>query len=124
MRGESLWADRKRRIFLVPYADGNEDTAACFEFDKGRRIPERMRTSGWGPRHVRPRRRRILCRPGRKRGGHRHSLRPAAFLPGMRSAGPVLLQMDLVLMRFAPLLGASFDVLMADSQSWLCDFFA
>ena len=34
------------------------------------------------------------------------------------------LQMDLVLMRFDPLLGASFDVLMAGSQSWLCDFLA
>ena len=33
-------------------------------------------------------------------------------------------QMDLVLMRFDPLLGASFDVLMARSQSWLCDFLA
>ena len=34
------------------------------------------------------------------------------------------LQMDLVLMRFDPLLGASFDVLMAGSQCWLCDFLA
>lgn len=34
------------------------------------------------------------------------------------------LQMDLVLMRFDPLLGASFDVLMAGSQGWLCDFLA
>ncbi len=34
------------------------------------------------------------------------------------------LQMDLVLLRFDPLLGASFDVLMAGSQSWLCDFLA
>ena len=34
------------------------------------------------------------------------------------------LQMDLVLMRFDPLLGASFDVLMAGSQDWLCDFLA
>ncbi|MBX7512999.1 hypothetical protein K3179_00410 [Qipengyuania sp. GH38] len=34
------------------------------------------------------------------------------------------LQMDLVLMRFDPLLGASFDVLMAGGQSWLCDFLA
>ena len=34
------------------------------------------------------------------------------------------LQMDLVLMRFDPLLGASFDVLMAGSQSWLCAFLA
>ena len=34
------------------------------------------------------------------------------------------MQMDLVLMRFDPLLGASFDVLMAGSQSWLCDFLA
>ena len=34
------------------------------------------------------------------------------------------LQMDLVLMRFNPLLGASFDVLMAGGQSWLCDFLA
>ncbi|MDP4574417.1 hypothetical protein Q9K02_04600 [Qipengyuania sp. G39] len=34
------------------------------------------------------------------------------------------LQMDLVLMRFDPLLGASFDVLMAGSQNWLCDFVA
>ena len=34
------------------------------------------------------------------------------------------LQMDLVLMRFDPLLGASFDVLMAGSQNWLCDLLA
>lgn len=34
------------------------------------------------------------------------------------------LQMDLVLLRFDPLLGASFDVLMAGSQGWLCDFLA
>ena len=34
------------------------------------------------------------------------------------------LQMDLVLLRFDPLLGASFDVLMAGSQNWLCDFLA
>ena len=34
------------------------------------------------------------------------------------------LQMDLVLMRFDPLLGASFDVLMAGSHNWLCDFLA
>jgi hypothetical protein len=34
------------------------------------------------------------------------------------------MQMDLVLLRFDPLLGASFDVLMAGSQSWLCDFLA
>ena len=34
------------------------------------------------------------------------------------------LQMDLVLLRFDPLLGASFDVLMAGSHSWLCDFLA
>ena len=34
------------------------------------------------------------------------------------------LQMDLVLLRFDPLLGASFDVLMAGGQSWLCDFLA
>ena len=34
------------------------------------------------------------------------------------------LQMDLVLLRFDPLLGASFDVLMAGSQSWLCDLLA
>ncbi|MBY6014693.1 hypothetical protein KUV75_07240 [Qipengyuania gaetbuli] len=34
------------------------------------------------------------------------------------------LQMDLVLLRFDPLLGASFDVLIAGSQSWLCDFLA
>lgn len=34
------------------------------------------------------------------------------------------LQMDLVLLRFDPLLGASFDVLMAASQIWLCDFLA
>ena len=34
------------------------------------------------------------------------------------------LQMDLVLLRFDPLFGASFDVLMAGSQSWLCDFLA
>ena len=33
-------------------------------------------------------------------------------------------QMDLVLLRFDPLLGASFDVLMAGSQGWLCDFLA
>lgn len=31
------WADRKHRIFLVPDADGNENTAAGFEFDKGLR---------------------------------------------------------------------------------------
>jgi hypothetical protein len=31
------WADSKQRIFLVPDADGNEDTAVCFEFDKGLR---------------------------------------------------------------------------------------
>ena len=31
------WADRKHCIFLVPDADGNEDDAACFEFDKGLR---------------------------------------------------------------------------------------
>ena len=34
------------------------------------------------------------------------------------------LQMDLVLLRFDPLLGASFDVLMAGNQGWLCDFLA
>ena len=34
------------------------------------------------------------------------------------------LQMDLVLLRCDPLLGASFDVLMAGSQNWLCDFLA
>lgn len=34
------------------------------------------------------------------------------------------LQMDQVLLRFDPLLGASFDVLMAGSQIWLCDFLA
>jgi len=34
------------------------------------------------------------------------------------------LQLDLVLLRFDPLLGASFDVLMAGSQNWLCDFLA
>ena len=34
------------------------------------------------------------------------------------------LQMDLVLLRFDPLLGASFDVLMEGSHSWLCDFLA
>ena len=34
------------------------------------------------------------------------------------------LQMDLVLLRFDPLVGASFDVLMAGSQNWLCDFLA
>ena len=34
------------------------------------------------------------------------------------------LQMDLVLLRFDPLLGASFDVLMAGSLTWLCDFLA
>ena len=32
--------------------------------------------------------------------------------------------MDLVLLRFDPLLGASFDVLMSGSQNWLCDFLA
>ena len=31
------WADSKHRIFLVPDADGNDDNAACFEFDKGLR---------------------------------------------------------------------------------------
>ena len=31
------WSDRRHRIFLVPDADGKEDTAACFEFDKGLR---------------------------------------------------------------------------------------
>ena len=31
------WADREHRIFLVPDAEGNEDTAACYEFDKGLR---------------------------------------------------------------------------------------
>lgn len=31
------WSDRKHRIFLVPDADGNENTAAFFEFDKGLR---------------------------------------------------------------------------------------
>ncbi|MBX7540316.1 hypothetical protein [Qipengyuania sphaerica] len=36
----------------------------------------------------------------------------------------LLLQMDLVVLRFDPLLGASFDVLMDGSQSWLCDFLA
>ena len=34
------------------------------------------------------------------------------------------LQMDLVLLRFDPLLGASFDVLMTGGQNWLCDFLA
>ena len=34
------------------------------------------------------------------------------------------LQMDLVLLRFDPLIGASFDVLTAGSQNWLCDFLA
>ena len=34
------------------------------------------------------------------------------------------LQMDLVLLRFDPLSGVSFDLLMAGSQSWLCDLLA
>ncbi len=31
------WSDREHRIFLVPDVNGNEETAACFEFDKGLR---------------------------------------------------------------------------------------
>ncbi len=31
------WSDREHRIFLLPDADGDEDTPACFEFDKGLR---------------------------------------------------------------------------------------
>lgn len=31
------WSDRKHRVFLVPNTEGNEDTAVCFQFDKGLR---------------------------------------------------------------------------------------
>ena len=35
------WSDGNHRIFLVPDATGSEDTAACFEFDKGlRKAPQ------------------------------------------------------------------------------------
>ena len=48
--------------------------------------------------------------------------RPLFFAECETLAG--FLQMDLVLLRFDPLLGASFDVLMAGGQTWLCDFLA
>ena len=35
------WCDSARRIFLVPYANGNKGPAVCFRFDKGlRKAPQ------------------------------------------------------------------------------------